>query len=143
MQLRTFSQQVLLRKLANNGTSSNYTQSFSKVFETAPGCSRVVYILEGEASLNVAFTVTIATNASGASPTDLPVVTANVAHGIYTYEITPDDLTPTKQFVSAKVTVTSGTYGLIELRHALHRAGDLTAFYSTTWAGRQNSPSIP
>lgn len=141
--MRTFSEEALLRVLANPGTNTNYTQSFSKIFETAPGSTRVVYVLiTGGGTTNLAFTVTIAADSSGGSPTDLTVVTANVANSIYTYEIMPDDLTTAKQFVSAKVTHTAGSYTLLELRHNLYRAGDLGAFYSSTWAVRQNSPSI-
>lgn len=132
MNLRTFDEQVLLRVLASNA-SATYTQSFSTVLNAN---ERVVYVLIAHASANHAFNVTIATDASGTSPTDLfTAVTANSAGSAYTLEIGPGALTTAKQFVSPKVTVTAGTYTLLEIRTSLRNQGNLTQHSSYASAG--------
>jgi hypothetical protein len=130
MRNRTFNDENLL-KVLGQALSASYTQSWSQIF-TEP--QRVVYILIAHASCNVAFNVQIADDASGTNPVEVlgTDITANSAGSVYTIEVGPGILTAAKQYVSAEVVLTAGTYTLLELRQSLRQSGGLTQ--DTTYA---------
>lgn len=131
MKQRTFGEQNLVRILGSS-LGASYTQSFSQIFAN---CERVVYVAIGHGSANFALNATIATDGSGTSPTDLTTDIAVAADQIATLEVTPDALTATKQFLSAKFVRTAGNATLIEVRTALRREGGLT--YDAGWVTRR------
>lgn len=115
------SMKVVYRATAS---SSTYTQVFDTVFED---CERVDYWILGHASVSGTFDVTIATDSSGTSPTDLGAsVTVDTAGKLYSITISPAILTSTKQYVSAKFTRSAGTYSLIEVRYNLRDVNQFT-----------------
>lgn len=130
MQHRAFHDQVDARVLGQ-ALSATYTQSWSEIFKT---CERVVYVLIAHASCDVLFNAQIASDASGTGNADAAGadIAAAVAGKMHTIEITPGILTTAKQFVSAKVTRSAGTYTLLELKMALRNPGTVTP--DTTWA---------
>ena len=105
-------------------SSSTYTQSFDTVFED---CERVDYIVLAHASVGAVLDVTIATDSSGTSPTDLGAsITVDTAGKLYVITISPAILTSTKQYVSPKVTRSAGTYSLVEVRYNLRDKNQFT-----------------
>lgn len=127
---RTFHDQVQMRVLGQ-ALSASYTQSWSTIFQD---CDRVVYLLIAHASCNVAFNAQIASDSDGTGAADAAGtdITANSAGKVHSIEITPGVLTSAKQYVSAKVTLTAGTYTLLELKMRLRNEGIET--YDSTWA---------
>ncbi len=111
--------------LLGQALSATYTQSWSTIFT---GCERVVYTLITHGSCDVEFNVQIASDSSGTGAADVATsITANVAGKIHTIEVAPGALTASKQYVSARVTRTAGTYTLLRQKFDLRRTSEVTA----------------
>lgn len=131
MRMRTYHDEVKPKLLAQG--ASSYTQVFTKALSD---CERVVWMAIGHASANIAFNVTIATDSSGTSPTDVATGLTLAAGKVYTIEIGPGVLTAAKQYVSPKLTVTAGTFTLLEQKFSLRYAGNIT--HDTTYGGHES-----
>lgn len=104
-----------------SNSSSNYTQSWSKIFADF---ERVAYILIAHASGSITFNVQIATDAAGTSPTSLftDVVFATAGEA-YILDVGSAVVTEAKPFVSALATRGAGTYSLLRVRYDSRNPG--------------------
>lgn len=121
---RTFDDENQMKVLGSE-LGASYTQVFELKLADA---ERVLFLLVGHASVDVAFDVTIATDSSGTSPTDLATtaIDADDADKVYTIEVDAAQLTGAKQYLSPKVTWTAGTFTLIQILRGLRNKGNLT-----------------
>lgn len=122
MAMRSFADETAPR-LLGQALSGSYTQVFEQKLATA---ERVVWLLIGHASVDVALNATIAVDSAGNSPTDLltAAVDCDDAGEMWYLEVDAAQLTETKQYLSPKVTLTAGTYTLIEIKRGLRFQGD-------------------
>jgi len=129
MAYRTLHDETQIR-LLGQALSGSYTQSWSKVFADA---ERIVYMLISHASCDVEVDISIATDSSGTSAEDIltAAVTADTAGRIYTFEIDAAQITAAKRYVSLKVTLSGGTYSLVEIKRGLRNQGNITQ--DSTW----------
>lgn len=135
MVMRTFKDEVL-PQLLGQALSGSYTQVFEEKHSEA---ERVVFLLIGHASVNVAFTVTAATNAAGSDPTDLTTaITCDDAGAMWTIEVDAGDLPAGKDFISPKVTLTGGTYTLLEIKRGLRNQGNLASRHDATYKASES-----
>jgi hypothetical protein len=129
---RTFSKENQA-KLLGQALSASYTQVFSQALADN---ERIMWILIGHASVDVAFDVTVASDSAGTGAADIltAAVTCDTAGGMWTFEIDAAQLPAAKQYLSPKVTLTAGTYTLIEVKRAMRHKGNFT--YDSTWTAR-------
>lgn len=120
---RTFLDETL-PQLLGQALSGSFTQVFEQKFAEA---ERVTWLLIGHASCDVAFTATIAEDSSGTNPTDIlsTAIDADEAGKVWVLDIDHSVLTKTKQYISPKVTLTAGTYTLLEIKRGLRNKGYL------------------
>ncbi len=125
MAIKRFAANTTIDRLALN-SSASYTQVWETKFKTA---NRVVYMLSPEASCDVTFNVQIASDSSGTGATSITTnINATAASGLEAYliDVTPDNLTSTKQYVSPLVTRSAGAYTLWEFKYDLRNPNNPT-----------------
>lgn len=122
--LRTFSEQVSPALLANN-SGATYTASYSLLLQD---CERVVFILIGHASCDVALNASFASDSSGTGAENVlaTALDCDESGKIWTLEVSANDVPAGKPYLSATVTRTAGNYSLLQEKHGLRYPGNFT-----------------